>query len=77
MYEVYGGASLIIVQCALVRVSYPGLERRSLPNDKVEREREREREIIRQMCGKSARGVIRLLKCARWEQISFFCCEKN
>jgi hypothetical protein len=44
MYEVYGGASLIIVQCALVRVSYPGLERRSLPNDKVERERERERE---------------------------------
>jgi hypothetical protein len=37
MYEVHGGASLIIVQCALVRVSYPGLERRSLPNDKVER----------------------------------------
>jgi hypothetical protein len=44
LYEVHGGASLIIVQCALVRVSYPGLERRSLPNDKVERERERERE---------------------------------
>jgi hypothetical protein len=65
MYEVHGGASLIIVQCALVRVSYPGLER-SLPNDKVEREREREREreIIRQMCGK---------KCMRCDQIAEVC----